>query len=127
MLFAIERTTVAGRSGLTVRGELDVATAPELAAAVDAQLARSSGPLVLDLTGTTFLDSSGARQLMRSARSAAASDVTLHVVCPPENRPVRLVVDLLNLGALVPIVGSVAELGGPGGLRPRLVERETGQ
>ena len=127
MLFTIERTTVAGRSGLTVRGELDVATAPELAAAVDAQLASSSGPLVLDLTGTTFLDSSGARQLMRSARSAAASDVTLHVVCPPENRAVRLVVDLLNLGALVPIVGSVAELGGPGGLRPRLVERETGQ
>ena len=127
MLFMIERTTVAVRSGPTVRGELDVATAPELAAAVDAQLASSSGPLVLDLTGTTFLDSSGARQLMRSARSAAASDVTLHVVCPPENRAVRLVVDLLNLGALVPIVGSVAELGGPGGLRPRLVERETGQ
>ena len=31
MLFHIERTTVARRPGLTVRGELDLATAPQLA------------------------------------------------------------------------------------------------
>ena len=30
----------------------------------------------------------------------------MQVVCPPENRPVRLVIDLLDLAALVPVLPS---------------------
>ena len=56
MLFHIERTTVARRPGLTVRGELDLATAPRLRAAVEAELAAEAPGLVVDLTPTTFLD-----------------------------------------------------------------------
>jgi anti-sigma B factor antagonist len=111
VLFDVQRTTLAGRPALTVRGELDLLTAPELAAAVDAQLAAAPSSLVVDLTGTSFLDSSGARELVRSARAAAAAGVALHVVVPPRNGPVRLTVDLLDLGTVVPIVGSVAEVG----------------
>jgi anti-sigma B factor antagonist len=111
VLFDVERTTLAGRPALTVRGELDLSTAPELSAAVDAQLAASPSALVVDLTDTYFMDSSGARQLVRIARTAAAQGVVLHVVVPHENGPVRLTVDLLELGAVVPIVESVAEVG----------------
>jgi anti-sigma B factor antagonist len=50
------------------------------------------------------MDSSGARQLAWSSRRATRSGVRLQVVCPRDNRPVRLVVDLLELQALVPIV-----------------------
>ena len=106
MLFEIERTTVAGRPALSVRGELDIATAPQLAEAVEAQLSQAPRSLVLDLTGTTFLDSSGARQLALVARRAAAADVALQVVCPRANRPVWMVVDLLELNELVPMVES---------------------
>ncbi len=115
MQFDVERTTVLGRSALTVRGELDIATAPRLAEAVESQLSQQPQSLVVDLTGTTFLDSSGARELARIARRAAADGVTLEVVCPPGNRPVRLVVDLLELRAVVPIVES-----------PSLIENEVG-
>jgi anti-anti-sigma factor len=104
VLFEIERTTVAGRPALSVRGELDIATAPQLAEAVEAQLSQRPRSLVVDLTGTTFLDSSGARQLALVARRAAAADVAFHVVCPRANRPVWMVVDLLELNALVPMV-----------------------
>ena len=110
MLFDVERATVAGRPALTVRGELDVATAPQLAAAVDAMLAPLPPAFVVDLTPTTFLDSSGARELLRIARQAAALGVTLHVIAPRSNGPVRLTVDLLDLGAFVPIVGSAADV-----------------
>jgi anti-sigma B factor antagonist len=106
VLFEIERTTVVGRPALSVRGELDIATAPQLEAAVESQLSQGSRALVVDLTGTTFLDSSGARQLAAIARRAIGQDVALEVVCPRENRPVRLVVDLLELQAFVPIVES---------------------
>lgn len=110
MLFEVERTSVSGRPSLTVRGELDLATSPQLGAAVDGLIDAGSTGLIVDLTPTTFLDSSGARALMRIARQAAAAGVALHVVVPRSNGPVRLTVDLLDLGALVPIVTSVAEI-----------------
>ena len=106
MQFDVERTTVLGRPALSVRGELDLATAPRLAEAAESQLSQQQQSLVVDLTGATFLDSSGARELVRIARRAAADGVSLEVVCPRANRPVRLVVDLLELRALVPIVES---------------------
>ena len=110
MLFVVERTTVAGRPALTVRGDLDIATAPQLGQAVDALIAAHPDGVIVDLTPTTFLDSSGARELMRISRKAAAAGVELHVVAPRSNHPVRLTVDLLDLGALVPIVGSMSEI-----------------
>ncbi len=106
MQFDVERTTVLGRPALSVRGELDLATAPRLAEAAESQLSQQPQSLVVDLTDTTFLDSSGARELVRIARRAAAESVALEVVCPRANRPVRLVVDLLELRAVVPIVES---------------------
>jgi anti-anti-sigma factor len=110
VLFEVERTSVSGRPGLTVRGELDLATAPQLARAVDGILDAGASGLIVDLTPTTFLDSSGARELMRISRKAAAAGAVLHVVAPRSNRPVRLTVDLLDLGALVPIVTSQSEI-----------------
>jgi anti-anti-sigma factor len=75
-----------------------------LAEAAESLLSQQPQSLVIDLTGTAFLDSSGARQLVRTARRAAADGISLEVVCPRSNRPVRLVVDLLELQAVVPIV-----------------------
>ncbi len=110
MLFDVERTIVAGRPALTVRGELDIATAPDLAAAVETLLAAGPAALVVDLTSTAIMDSSGARELVRTARKAAAAGVPLHVVAPEANRAVRLPIDLLELGSIVPLVGSAAEI-----------------
>jgi anti-anti-sigma factor len=109
--FVVERATVAGRPALTVEGELDIATAPELASAVDAELAAAPPALVVDLTGTVFLDSSGARELVRISRKAAGAGVPLHVLVPLANTAVRLTIDLLELGAIVPIVDSAAQIG----------------
>ena len=106
MQFDVERTTVLGRPALSVRGELDLATAPRLVQAAESLLSQQPQSLVVDLSSTTFLDSSGARELARVARRAAAAGVALEVVCPRANRPVRLVVDLLELRAVVPIVES---------------------
>ncbi len=111
MQFDVERTTVAGRPSLTVRGELDLATADELASEVDGQLALAPRALVLDLTPTQFIDSTGARCLVRAAKQSAAAGVPLHVICPRSNSPVRLIIDLLEIEQLVPIVESPTEIG----------------
>lgn len=113
MHFDVERTTVAGRPALTVRGELDLATAPRLAEAADSLLDAGPPGIVVDLTPTVFLDSSGARTLIAVARRAAAAGAELHVVAPKANRPVRLPIDLLELGTVVPIVNSAGEVPSP--------------
>jgi anti-sigma B factor antagonist len=109
--FEVERTTVAGRPALTVRGELDLATCTELADVIESQLAAAPRALVLDLTPTRFIDSSGARCLVRAAKRATAAGIPLHVICPRSNSPVRLVIDLLELERVVPIVESPSDIG----------------
>jgi anti-anti-sigma factor len=109
--FDVHNTAVRGHPVLAVRGELDLLTAPVLADQVDKALSTRPPLLVVDLTGTTFLDSSGARQLARAARAAARAGGALQVVCPPGNRAVRLVIDLLDLQSLVPVLTSVDEIG----------------
>lgn len=112
MQFAVERAAVDGRPVLLVTGELDVATSPVLEASVEALLReRPAAGLVVDLTPTTFLDSTGCRQLARAARSARAAGVTAAVVCPRSNTAVRRVLDFLDLDALVPVVESAEQAG----------------
>jgi anti-sigma B factor antagonist len=111
VLFDVERTTVAGRPALTVRGELDVATVPELASAVATAIGTGHPRLVIDLTPTRFIDSSGARGLVRTAKQAQAAGVELHVICPRSNSPVRLVIDILELERIVPLIESPADIG----------------
>ena len=110
--FEVQRTTVQGRPALRVRGELDIATCSQLGSAVAEVLESGATSLVVDLTETTFLDSSGARQLTRTARAADRLGVALEVVCPADNRPVRLVMDLLELHLAVPIVEQAGLAGG---------------
>lgn len=88
---------------LSVRGELDIATAPLLRDAVDKAVA-SSPPLVLiDLTALGFLDSTGCRELMRTAKAVESTGTTIAVVCPVTNRRVRRIVDFMQLDALLPV------------------------
>jgi anti-sigma B factor antagonist len=107
VLFEIERTTVFDVPVLRAVGELDLTTAPLLAKAADEEMVLEPASLVVDLSPTTFLDSSGARTLAQLARRAAEHDVALEVVCPRSNTAVRLVIDLLELRSVVPVVESV--------------------
>ena len=113
MLFDVERTTIAGRPALTVRGEVDISTSSQLADAAGSLLDTTPRALVIDLTPTRFLDSSGARMLVGIAKRTAAAGVELHVIAPQANRPVRLPIELLQLDRVVPLVNSAAEIPSP--------------
>jgi anti-sigma B factor antagonist len=54
---------------ITVTGDLDAHTAPRLAAAIEAAEGGPDDPIVLDLSGVGFVDSSGLRSMIQ-ARSA---------------------------------------------------------
>lgn len=60
-----------GQDVLVVTGDVDLATAAEFVAAADAWAASDqSGALRLDLSGVTFLDSTGISALLEIRRSA---------------------------------------------------------
>ena len=83
-----------------VSGELDLATAPQLSAAVaehgDAKM------LVLDMTATTFIDSTGVRALLEAHHRSAGSGSRLLVVAG--DGAVRRVLELCELDGRLTIV-----------------------
>ncbi len=83
--FSIGVTRAAGRSVVTVRGELDAATAPRLREAVD-ELADHDRDrdVVIDMEGLTFIDSSGIYVLIQARKlvRAGGCELTLSGTSP---------------------------------------------
>jgi anti-sigma B factor antagonist len=74
---------VARRGASTVvaaRGEVDVATAPALRDGLDEALDGGPGPVVVDLTGVTFIDSTGLGVLIGARRRCDEVGRELRVV-----------------------------------------------
>jgi len=68
--FAIHESPIDGVTVLSVRGELDALTVPQLADAISRCLAEVPLGLIVDLEGVTFLCSKGARALVDANGSA---------------------------------------------------------
>jgi anti-sigma B factor antagonist len=114
MLLQVMREVEAGHRVLRVCGEVDMATAPMLRAAVDAELERAVGSLYLDLTQTSFIDSAGVHALVYGSRQAASLGSDLIVLCPRANRPVRRVFDVTQIELVLRVVESFEPAVPPG-------------
>lgn len=79
---AVETCNGAGGALLTVQGEVDLVTAPELQAALESALPERAR-VVIDLRGVTFLDSTGLALLLRYDRKAALGGRRVVVVKGP--------------------------------------------
>lgn len=78
------------RALVSVHGEVDISTAPELTTALE-DADKGGEQVVVDLTPTTFIDSTGLRTIVHAARRIGERFV---LVCPPHNSAVMRVVDL---------------------------------
>jgi anti-sigma B factor antagonist len=76
-------TTAEQREGaiwvLRARGELDLATVPKLAHAIDAAIDGGARDVMLDLDEVTFMDSSGIREIVRGRKQLEAQGGRLTV------------------------------------------------
>jgi len=72
-------TDVGGSLVLALRGELDMATAPELAAALDPLLQQGPDEVIIDLSALSFLDSSGIAVLVTGQQELTTQDRRLAV------------------------------------------------
>jgi anti-sigma B factor antagonist len=74
---------LSGAPGVAVAGEIDLATAPELEAALDAAVRDSHGAFVLDLCEVSFMDSAGINVLLRTRALLGREARDLVLICPP--------------------------------------------
>ena len=101
--FAVDVVRGDGQEVVVVHGELDVATAPLLRAALDTVYARRPGRVEVDLSRVSFLDASALTTLIAARRRLAARGATLALHRPS---PIaRRVLEITGFDRVVEITG----------------------
>jgi stage II sporulation protein AA (anti-sigma F factor antagonist) len=91
-----------------LEGEIDAANALELRFALAARLPSTASVLALDLSGVSYLDSSGIELLFELSRSLAARRQTIRLIVP-ETAPIRRVLELSSVESVAPIDCDLAD------------------
>jgi anti-sigma B factor antagonist len=99
-----------GRAYVTLRGELDIATAPELEQLINERL-DSGREVVVDLRGLEFMDSSGIRVLVAGHTRAGRSGTRLVVVRAAGTSAVAKIVEVSGLDGELHLVDDPADAG----------------
>jgi anti-anti-sigma factor len=89
-------------------GEIDMANARDLGGQLISAIANSTLGLVLDLSGTTYLDSSGIQVVFDLAERLSGRQQQMRVVVPAGAR-IRRVLDIVQLEGTVPIDTEAAD------------------
>ena len=105
--FSIAAADLDGRAHLTLRGELDLATAPELEQLVNERI--DGQEVVIDLRGLEFMDSSGIRVLVAAHARAARTGTRLLIVRPAPGSAVAKIVDVAGLDRELHLVDDPAQ------------------
>jgi anti-sigma B factor antagonist len=105
--FAVATTSTEGLTTVKVEGELDIATADQLSAELDALLVASGERVAVDLSGVGFMDSTGLRILIAANRKAGEAGYEFVVVTGAS--PARRVFELTRMDEHIRVVDSLTD------------------
>jgi len=91
-----------------LKGEIDLANAKPIGSLVAGAVTNDATGVVLDLTDTTYLDSSGVHLVFDLNERLVARQQRLVLAIPAESR-IRRVLELVNVESVVPVVTEVEE------------------
>ena len=97
----LERTSGGGETVITVRGEIDMATAPQLRDLLDDLSRRAPNASCSTVASSTFLDSSGIGVLI-AARNRLGDDGAIVLDSPPAH--VRKVLEITGVSSHLSVV-----------------------
>ncbi len=109
--FHIEERTDQGFPVITVVGEIDVATAPQLRESLHRVIAEGRATVVLDLLDVTFLDSTALGVLVGGLKRCREMGGELHVVVTDPR--IKKIFEITGLNKVFPLVDTVAEVKSP--------------
>jgi anti-sigma B factor antagonist len=105
--FSVQVDTRDGCVVLSVAGEVDLGTAPRLREQLIGLVADGHRHVVIDLSSTEFLDSTGLGALVAGFKRLRAHNGEMRLVCPVSR--IRKVFELTRLDLVLPIFDSLED------------------
>ena len=103
--FEATERIVTGVRVVEIRGELDMAASPRVRDLLDAAAADAERPLVVDLSGCEFIDSTGLATLLHGAKPAQNGESNVALVSP--GGEVRRLLELTAIDRTIPVFDTV--------------------
>lgn len=88
---------------ISVRGELDLSTAPQLEGPLEEALDRGEGSVLIDLSQCEFIDSTGIALIVRAWQRLQGGENGRALVICTHNDQVRRVLEITGLELSIPI------------------------
>jgi anti-sigma B factor antagonist len=108
----IGSSVVDGRTVVQVVGEIDVYTAPQLRERLDQEIEAGHHDLVVDLSGVSFMDSTGLGVLVGRLKQIRLNDGSMKLVCAHDRvLKVFVITGLDKVFAIYPTVGEAVAAG----------------
>jgi anti-anti-sigma factor len=104
-LARVETSMIDGTPIVCIRGEIDLSNAADVRDAIGAAVP-DAAVVVVDLSGTTYLDSAGIAMIFRLAERLSYSRQELRLVVPPD-APISAVIRLTKVDRVIPVQESV--------------------
>jgi anti-sigma B factor antagonist len=99
--FDATEEAVRGTRVITIVGELDIATSPKVRELLSEAAKDEDRPLVIDLTGCDFVDSTGLATLLHGAKPAQNGESNVALVCT--GGEVRKLLELTAIDRTIPV------------------------
>lgn len=101
-LAEVDATDLENARVVRVSGEIDLSNAHDVLASIGDAVRSGATTIIVDLSGVTFLDSSGISMLFRLRERIGYSRQEFRLVVPPES-PIRRVLELTRVGDVIPV------------------------
>ena len=105
--FEVNAEIINGVRVVAVRGELDIATSPQVRELLAEAATDRAQPLVIDLARCDFIDSTGLAALLHGAKPAQNGESRVAIVSPAGD--VRRMLELTAIDQSIPVFGSLEE------------------
>ena len=104
--FSISISDRDGRAVVVLRGELDLATAPDLEAALNERL-DTGQDVAVDLRELDFMDSTGLRVLVSAHARVQDTDQSFVIVRPLPGAPIERILAVAGVASVLDVVDDV--------------------
>lgn len=88
---------------ISIHGELDLSTAPDLEGPLDEALSSDEGSLLIDLSRCEFIDSTGIALIVRAWQRLDSGENGRSLVICSQNDQVRRVLEITGLELAIPV------------------------
>jgi anti-sigma B factor antagonist len=105
--FEATEKIVSGVRVVEINGELDIATSPRVRELLSAAASDGDRPIVLDLTGCTFIDSTGLATLLHGTKPAQNGES--NVAIASHGGEVRKLLELTAIDRTIPVFDAVQQ------------------